>query len=395
MKIAHVSIYPPKGEKHAETGGVASYTKNLVTSMSVKDSDEIFVVCDKIDDKIDSYVEDDVQVFRSFKKGAGSIFSIVKKIREINPTVVHVQQEINLYGGPVSAWLLQWAALILSFRSRVVITMHGVVDLSKVNKSFVSENNSTLPPLLVRLAFRVIFMPLGYLANNIIVHEQSFKDLLVGQYRQREDKIKVIPHGVEQFETINEIEARNRLGIGSDRKVVLFMGYLTGYKGLDLLIEGFSKFVTDHAEALLLIGAGKHPKLKNNAEYLKEYDRIAAKAGELIPAANYKWVGFVEEHQVSLYYSAADVSAYPYTVSMSSSGPMAIAIGHSKPFIGSDVFRGLVNEDLLFKRDVDSLVTKLEKFFNTPDTFSDVSRQLRHERSWEVCCSNTYKIYEK
>jgi len=189
-------------------------------------------------------------------------------------------------------------------RYQVVVTLHGVISLKIVNKKFIKANLFDFPVWLVKLGFQVLYSPICFLSKKIIVHERYFKDILVREYRADASKIEVIPLGVENLKQLDLINARKLLDIDVNRKVVLFMGYLAGYKGVELLLDGFSLFAKDYPEALLLVGAGIHPKFINNPDYMREYERIKSKALNLSCSNQIKWVGFIDEQEVALYYSA-------------------------------------------------------------------------------------------
>jgi glycosyltransferase involved in cell wall biosynthesis len=393
MRIAHVTLYPPKNEKHVSSSGVASYSKNLVTHLNDK-SDEQFVVCNMIDGKAETYREDNVSVRRVFERSPGFIFQIHRALKTINPDVVHVQQELALFGGVLTAYLLQW--LLLVWRKKVVITLHGVVDPRKIDATFIKENNSKAPVWLVRLAFRIIYTPLFWWSDRVIVHELYFKDIAVKAYGADADKVAVVHHGVEIFTTMDSQVARRELNLPESVDIVYFMGYATGYKGIDLLIEGFSKYADDNPNAYLVLGAGKHPKLHQDATYLREYQRLQDKAEALIPTGQYTWRGFIKEPEVRAYYSASDVSVYPYTTAMSSSGPMAFAIGYEKPFLVSSAFEDVFGDEprLLFERDATSLADKLGYFFANKDEYSEQSRRLKTQRTWDHVGEQTHAVYQ-
>ena len=390
MKIAHVTIYPPKGEKHISSSGVASYSKNLVTSIPSGDQT---VICDQINGP-ETYDEDGVSVRRVFRKSPGFIFSINKELERLQPDVIHIQQELALFGGILTAYLLQW--LVFWWRDRTVITLHGVVDPAAIDEAFVRENNSRLPVWLVRLAFRIIYTPLMKRAKHIIVHEQFFKDIITRSYRIGGGKVSVIPHGIETFEAQDQAKARGELKLPAQADIALFMGYATGYKGIDLLIEGFSEYAKKNPSTYLVIGAGKHPKLHDDPTYLAEYERLQQKAGQLIPAGRYEWRGFIDEHDIAAYYSVSDVSLYPYTTAMSSSGPMSFAIGYEKPFLVSDAFEGIFGAypQLLFKRSGSALAEKLDYFFTHRDEYADVSYFLKQQRTWQSVGAKTCTVYQ-
>lgn len=390
MKIAHVTLYPPKGKKHVSGSGVVSYSKNLVSHIAAEQS----VVCDVVYQP-ERYTEDNVQVRRVFYRQPSFVRTVHKELKNIEADVIHIQQELSLFGGILNAYLLQW--LVFFHRKKVVITLHGVVDPASVDAQFVKDNNSQLPVWLVRLAFRVIYTPLMKWASQIIVHEEYFKQIVVKSYGIDSDKIKVVPHGVEAVERIEQTIARRQLNIQEAAEVVLFMGYVTGYKGIDLLIEGFAEYATTNPRAFLVIGAGKHPKLKNDPNHLREYARLQQKAAALIPIGQYEWRGFIPEDDIALYYSACDVSLYPYTTAMSSSGPMSFAMGAESPFLVSSAFADIFVQapHIVFKRTAEDLADKLEDFFANRALYCDYSHQLKNERIWPAVARQTVKVYEE
>lgn len=173
------------------------------------------------------------------------------------------------------------------------------------------------------------------------------------------------------------------------------MGYATGYKGIDLLIEGFAEYTKTNKNAYLVIGAGKHPKLKDDEEYLKDYRRLQDKAKEMIPEGQYRWVGFIDEKDITVYYSACDLSVYPYTMAMSSSGPMAIAIGHEKPFLASDAFIDILDRQFVFEKKSGKLSLKIKNFFENTNFYNNKVKKMREERLWKVVSIRTFNLYKK
>jgi glycosyltransferase involved in cell wall biosynthesis len=394
VKIAHITVYPTEGQKHVKASGVASYAKNLISTMPVADNDEVFVLCNMIDGQRQTYSENGVQVIRCFSRSPRFMIELLQELRRINPDVLHIQQELALFGNIVTAYLLQWFVL-LSRKYQPVLTLHGVVDPQKINAAFIKENNAKLPVWLVKLAFWLIFKPLTMWAKRVVVHEQYFKNILVQRYNVAAKKIAVIAHGVEALQPTAKSQACRDLDLDASANLILFMGYLTGYKGLDLLIEGFSSYAKEDPRAFLVIGAGEHPKLADDPVYMREYKRLQQKAQKLLPAQQYRWAGFIPEQKINHYYSACDVSVYPYTVSMASSGPMSFAIGFEKPFLASDAFADIFDSNLLFERSPKALSKKLQYFFVHTDAFKTQLRQLKQSRSWHHVSEQTYQLYEQ
>jgi len=319
-----------------------------------------------------------------------------KRLSQISPDVVHIQHELALFGGLATAYLLH--VLLFKWHKKVTLTLHGVLGAADVDSDFVKANNySPAPVWAVRLGLKLLYWPLAHWPRRVIVHEQFFKDTLVHDYGANPDKVEVIPHGAEEFTAMDKTDARTMLGIGIgiDKQVVLFMGYAAGYKGIDLLIQGFAQYAKNNPRAFLIIGAGEHPKLKDDPNYKKIYAGYQQKAKELLTSDQYKWVGFIPESKVGFYYSAADVSVYPYTAAMSSSGPMAFAIGYGRPFLASDAFANIFGKELIFASNSTALANKLTDFFGKPDNFEGQIVNLRQDRLWPRTSLKTATLYKQ
>ena len=133
MKIAHISIYPEKDKKHSKGGGVASYTKNLITNIPYQKNDQVFILCNKIEGRYDKYEEDGITVVRCFDKSPKFIYQVLKEVKNIKPDTIHIQQELALYGNIITAYLLQWLILFLH-RYNTIITLHGVISIKNIDQ---------------------------------------------------------------------------------------------------------------------------------------------------------------------------------------------------------------------------------------------------------------------
>lgn len=389
-RIVYISPFPAKDELHVRDSGVAPYTKNLVSHLP-DPGDELFVLCNKRQG-YQTYQEDNITIIRCYDRSVRFVVQLWRELYRLQPHTVHIQQELGLFGGILTAFLLSWFVLVIR-KYNPVITIHGVVSLKRVNQDFVAQNFSSVPPFLVRIALFIIFKPLCNFARKVIVHEPTFKHMLVDEYGVANNKIAVIPLGIEPNEPLDKLEARAALNIKPDADAVLFMGYLTGYKGLELLIDAFAEYAVLNPRAILLVGAGEHPRLKENEMYMGEYHRLKDKAYSVIPDGQVRWVGFIEDQELALYFSATDVSVYPYTISIASSGPMALAISYGQPFLASVEFKGVLPDNVLFERETGSLCAALETFFSGGKDHSLVEK-IREERSWTIIAQRNYAMYE-
>jgi len=341
FRIAIVSPYPPPKEKHVYGSGVISYTKNLVNALKdvVLPNIKIFVVADKHKGIPHVYREDRVYVIRCFSKNVLYIFQIFKQLCRIKPNIVHIQHEYFLYGGLLSATL--FPLLVLFSRlvaEKVVITLHhGVFPLSNIdNRDFRKENGLKGPALLLKLGLLTITKMIALFAHKVIVHELFMKKYLVTDYKISTHKIKIIPHGVEDVKQLPKEESKRKLGL-EGKTVLLYFGYLTGYKGLKELLDAYRDVAKKIPNTVLVIAGGPHPRLIREKWY-RDWIRDLVKEAlaiqwEIKDRGKIVFTGYVPEDEIPLYFSVADIVVLPYKARIAASGPEALAIAFERCYV--------------------------------------------------------------
>ena len=85
-----------------------------------------------------------------------------------------------------------------------------------------------------------------------------------------ESLLRIIPNGISGRDLPTKLQAREKLGLPTDRFVVGFVGRMASQKGLDVLLDAWTSIRTMHPHALLsLIGMGPlHDELRRQAENL-------------------------------------------------------------------------------------------------------------------------------
>jgi len=396
MKLGVVSIYPEKNQRHSYKGGVAAYTKNLVESLVLHDRNlKVVVLTDAEDGKFTFYENNKkVKVIGTWKRGFGFFKSIIREVVKEDLKILHLHQEFRLYGEIFTSVIFLY--LLLKLRKmgvKTIVTIHGVLSKKSINNEFVKENGIVLPAFLVRLAFGFVFNGIGRLADKVIVHEQLFKNFLVNDYGVKSEKVSVISLGVEDLKSkIDYKKARQLLGI-KKRRVVLFFGYVTGYKSPDLLLEAFADYSKTDKDSLLIFAGGKHPKMANDIKYLKKYKQLEDLAKK-IPQDQIWWQGFVKEEDIEKFIMAIDLLILPYKVAISASGPLALAFSYKKPFLISETLKGLFsNKEIVFKNNPQDLSLKMKEFFDQKIKINDFVKKEREKRLWKNIAKKTLSVY--
>jgi glycosyltransferase involved in cell wall biosynthesis len=209
-----------------------------------------------------------------------------------------------------------------------------------------------------RLIFRIIYS----LNWKLIVHTEYLKKRLCEEFRIFPKKIKVIRHGVYEVkdkDILPREEAKSRLGIAKDVVVIIFFGYITYYKGLDILLEAFTRIRSE--KKLRLIVAGR------------PYENYRQALNELQIIYNRENIQFlirkIEENELPVLFGAADITVIPYREA-SQSGVLFMSYAFGIPVIAPDIggfpYDVIDNKTgFIFKTcNINNLLAKLEEFVN-------------------------------
>lgn len=144
-------------------------------------------------------------------------------------------------------------------------------------------------------------------------------------YELPADRVHVIPHssfvGIYP-NAVDQEEARSTLNLPSAATVLLFIGSIRPYKGLDRLLDAFTEVYRARAETWLVV-AGKPFKFKG---------RHALKARCARHPNVRTSFGAIEEQDMQLYLNACDVVVLPYRSILNSSVAM-LAFSFQRPVV--------------------------------------------------------------
>ena len=274
-----------------------------------------------------------IRVLPTYVRGAGRAWiDIASGVGTAKPDVVHLEHELFAYGGVLNAFTIPFALQRIQRRGLTVLTtIHGVIPLNQVDAEFVRANRIPAAPTIVRSLWRSLLRRVAAASDLIHVHEPQQAHLLNAQYGIDERRIRVIPIGVSAGLVVNGRWARNQLSIPDDAKVALFFGYLSSYKGVAEFIRDVPLMLGADPRVHVVI-AGEVPARLRGA-----FDLDAALYNSGVDVSRIRTLGFVPDDQVSTVFSAADVLVLPYTISMSASGPMSLALAHGVPALLSSV----------------------------------------------------------
>lgn len=150
-------------------------------------------------------------------------------------------------------------------------------------------------------------------ASLIISLAQSEKNDLINLYNAPQEKIIVVPGGVnlKQFVNAPKDKVRENLHFDKNDFILLYVGRLEWRKGIETLISSVKLLKNDIPNIKAVIVGGRiYGKQKNNEDF-KEYQRLSKKAEEDGVKDLIKFMGRLDNDRLPLIYSAADIFIIP------------------------------------------------------------------------------------
>lgn len=248
--------------------------------------------------------------------------------------------------------------------------------------------------------------------DNLIPHEQRPGDLaLIRYYLRRNDGFiamsKTVESDLKQFEpnaryllkphpifdhfggAIPSTEAREKLGLPHDKRIVLFFGFIRDYKGLDTLIRATAHLSEDYCVVIAGEMYGDFAK----------YDRMIDEAN--VRSRCKLFIRYIDDTEVPAFFSAAEVCVLPYK-SATQSGIVQIAFNFNLPVIATDVggLTEMVEDNvtglILRSHEPRALADLIQKYFEhgLREEFSRNIAQQRHSYSWAGFAEAMVGLYE-
>ena len=190
-----------------------------------------------------------------------------KLIEEIHPDIIHVHSRLQ-------AWLVTFALRKLSYRPKVITTVHGFNSINRYSQQMLH-------------------------ADQVIAVSDSLKKYLSQAYPQEPvDKVLVISQGIDsnQFNHTNPINDSIRqqmldLGINfSQDKVILLPGRITRIKGIALLIDLIQQLKDENHSNIKAVIVGSYDK--RNEEF---YQSMKSRITELQLNQQILWFGTCDD----------------------------------------------------------------------------------------------------
>lgn len=253
------------------------------------------------------------------------------------------------------------------------------------------------------------------ITDNVIPHEKKFYDNFFTRYfirscdgfiamskavlvdlgkftSSRHKKFLLHPIYSAFGEKVDKQEARKKLNIGANDKVLLFFGLIRQYKGLDLLLQAMADPRIKSMDIKLVV-AGEFYEPKKN--YLDIIEKNNLQKNVILADK------FIPTDEVKYYFSATDLLTLTYHTA-TQSGVTQIAFQFEKPVLATDV--GGLSEIILdgksgyvVKPDQIMIADKIVDFYENrrEASMSAVMAQEKKKYDWSIFSENIVNLYEE
>ena len=291
-------------------------------------------------------------------------YDIIKRTTIFNPDVVHFQ----VSGLPLYLLL----PLLKLKRCPLIGTFHDV-------KLHIGEEN-----LLTELLFRCA----RNCSDEIILHGEKLKKIMMRQYNIPKERVHVIPIGEHEVAPFKKYE---REDIKEDGNLILFFGRIWKYKGLEYLIKAEPMITKEVPDAKIVIaGAG---------ENFKKYEEMMVNRDNFI-VHNYR-IPYKEGAEL---FQRCSLVALPY-IDASQSGVISTAYGFKKPVVVTDVgaIPEIVDDGItgfiVPPKNPEALADAIIKLLNDEKLRKQMGenayKKLKKDLSWDKIAEKTIGVYKK
>ena len=294
------------------------------------------------------------------------------------PDLIHVQFIPLLeFGIPVEVWFLRYAK---RFGIKVVYTVHNELPLD-TGERYLN-------------AYRSAY----HVSDRLICHTQEAKEGLSQRFGIAPERIEVIAHGpiFHDLGAPSSEDARGKLGLAPDERVVLCQGWIKPYKGVPFLLDAWEAVQRQNPKARLIIAGTGDEKLQREIR-----DKVAALKIDGSVRLELRFLDSVAE--LPLYYATADIAVYPYK-EITTSGALMTGLAYGKAIVATKLaaFQDVIEDGrsalLVPYGDKKALTCALLTLMGDPDLRARLGANAallatKLSNSWQAIAERTQACY--
>jgi glycosyltransferase involved in cell wall biosynthesis len=168
------------------------------------------------------------------------------------------------------------------------------------------------------------------LADHVHLHSAASIPEVSAVFPIPDDKLRILPHGAYTGcypDYVSRKGARAALGLSASDDVILFLGQIRPYKGVEALLTAFNKVQRDRPDALLLVAGQIKDDLRGAFDAM-----LGNHAQPRVRLFN----RFIDDAELQLFFGAADFAVFPYRRVLTSGSAIA-SLGFGVPVVAPDV----------------------------------------------------------
>ena len=297
MRVCFLSTYLP------QRCGIATYTAALARAMA-QDGEELPHVISEFGAMTGN--DQGVTSWPTFSRDQDFGPAVAEKALSIGASVLHVQHSPDILG--MDKRLLRLLHALRNARITTVVTLHTV-------------HNPRSAAIDRRFGVSAFHRQLADAAGALIVHGGPAMSAELVRQGVSEAKIFEIAHGTPELCTVSRADARQRLGLRQDAKVLLCFGFIHPQKNLHTVLLAMNRVRRRVPNVLLYIAGSLQNRAWFNRIYLNLLQTLIVR--QSISEQVIFREEFVPAEEAVYLYGASDVVLLPYAQSYGSASGIA------------------------------------------------------------------------
>ncbi len=244
MRVCLLSTYLP------QRCGIATYTAALARALADDGQEPPHVISE-----FGAFAGNDqgVTSWPAFSRHQDFGPAVVEQALKLSADVVHVQHSPDILG--MDKRLLRLLQTLRAKRIATVVTLHTV-------------HNPQSAAIDRRFGVSGFHCQLADATDALIVHGGPAMSAELVRQGVTRAKIREIAHGTPAFNTVNRADARQRLGLAQDAKVLLFFGFIHPQKNLHTVLLAMNRVRRCVPNVLLYVAGSLQNRSWFNRIYL-------------------------------------------------------------------------------------------------------------------------------